>query len=293
VKSSPLGRYDAECATDKSVRSAGAVGSGPRLAPGRIIRPRTTMTNPYLPQEILDYIIDTLHDEPEALKRCCLVSKPWVPRTRKYLFTHIEFQFPTNLWSWKKTFPDVANSPAYHARALTVGYHRPITTLDGEEGGWIRAFSGVKNLVLNGGDRYNRSLSALTPFHIPAPTLKSLQVDSVLLPFPGLFNFIISFPLLEDLSLTGFHDPRLLHGPQAPTPSTSPPLNGTLDLHQLRGVGGIAPKLLDLPNGLHFRKLMFLRSNRTDIGWITELVMRCSHTLEFLGVAHARRRTFI
>ena len=28
-----------------------------------------------LPPEILDYILDLLHDEPEALKECCLVSK--------------------------------------------------------------------------------------------------------------------------------------------------------------------------------------------------------------------------
>ncbi|KAF9647951.1 hypothetical protein BDM02DRAFT_3065508, partial [Thelephora ganbajun] len=44
-----------------------------------------------LPQEILDLIIDHLRDEPDMLKICCIVSKPWVQRTRKHLFVHIKF----------------------------------------------------------------------------------------------------------------------------------------------------------------------------------------------------------
>jgi hypothetical protein len=60
---------------------------------------QTAMSNPDLPPEILDYIIDLLHDEPETLKRCCLVSKSWVPRTRKHLFADIGFQTEEHLKS--------------------------------------------------------------------------------------------------------------------------------------------------------------------------------------------------
>ncbi|KAF9642961.1 hypothetical protein BDM02DRAFT_3104213, partial [Thelephora ganbajun] len=55
---------------------------------------QTTMSNPHkphLPPEILDYIVDFLYNEPETLKQCCLVSKSWVPRTRKHLFADINF----------------------------------------------------------------------------------------------------------------------------------------------------------------------------------------------------------
>ena len=45
-----------------------------------------------LPPEILDLIIDHLHDEPATLKTCCVVSKSWVPRTRKHLFALVEFR---------------------------------------------------------------------------------------------------------------------------------------------------------------------------------------------------------
>ena len=71
------------------------------------------MSNPHrhLPPEILDSVIDLLHDEPETLKQCFLVSKSWVPRTRRHLFAYIKFRSASDLRSWKKAFPDVADSP--------------------------------------------------------------------------------------------------------------------------------------------------------------------------------------
>ena len=57
----------------------------------------------------------------------------------------------------KKT-QDIANSPAYHTRFLFVGCPRVVTASDAEEGGWIRAFSGVERLDVDGGDeRYRDS----------------------------------------------------------------------------------------------------------------------------------------
>ena len=266
-----------------------------------IIWQQTTMTNPYLVQEIIDYTIDLLHDDPETLKRCCLVSKSWVPRTRKHLFSHIQFRSPSDLEAWKKTFTDVANPPAYHVRTLVVGCPRFVTASDAEEGGWIRAFSGVTSLEVNSVARYDHGVRtsdlSLVPFHEFSPTLKSLHLSSILLPYPALFDFILSFPLLEDLGLSGYQDPQFNgdrpHQPQPVITSTSPPLTGSLDFHLLGGAGDVARRLLDLPGGLHFRKLALSRDQKADLWWITELVMRCSRTLESLEIIHARRRTFI
>jgi len=72
-----------------------------------------------LPPEILDLTVDHLHDEPIALKACCLVSKSWVPRTREHLFARVEFrgtELPVE--RWKKNFPDPSNSPVHHTRTL-------------------------------------------------------------------------------------------------------------------------------------------------------------------------------
>ena len=83
---------------------------------------KTTMPSP-LPPEILDLVVDDLRDELTALRACCLASKLWVSRTRRYVFVRIEFQRTENptLLSWTKTFPDPSNPPArYTARSLTI-----------------------------------------------------------------------------------------------------------------------------------------------------------------------------
>ncbi|RDB18962.1 hypothetical protein Hypma_014410 [Hypsizygus marmoreus] len=46
-----------------------------------------------LPPEIVDSIIDQLHDEPVSLKNCSLVSKTFVSRTQKHLYTSIRLVF--------------------------------------------------------------------------------------------------------------------------------------------------------------------------------------------------------
>ena len=256
----------------------------------------TLMSEPYLPREILDYIIDLLRNERETLKRCCLVSKPWVPRTRKHLFAYIQFRSSSDLESWKTTFPDVANSPACHARELLVNCPWRVVAADAEDGGWIRAFSDVTSLEVtmdNGGRHFSTSAFSLTPFHNFSPALKSLHVDPFLFQYPKLSDLVCSFPLLENLSLSGhyrpwYHDDNP-HGPQTAISSTSPALCGNLNLHVLGGgAEGVARQLLDLPNGLHFRHLALSWDPVEDVRWVMELATQCSHSLESLDVT----RTF-
>jgi len=255
---------------------------------------KTAMSKPYLPQETLDYIIDLLHSERETLEQCFLVSKSWVPRTRKHLFAHIQLRSASDLESWKKTFPDVANSPACHARGLLVGCPWLVVAADAEEGGWIQAFSGARSLevTIGDGDRYPNAWEvSLAPFRNFSPTLMSLRVGYILFPYPQLFDLVCSFPLLENLSLDGLYDwldDDDPYGPQIIIPSTSPPLSGDLDLHVVGGAGKVVRQLLDLPNGVHFRCLALSWGLLEGAEWITELVALCSHSLESLEVA----RTF-
>ena len=247
------------------------------------------MTNPSLPPEILDYIIDLLHDEPKTLRQCCLASKSWVPRTRKYLFVDIKFRSASDLESWKKAFPEVANSPAYHAHTLFVGCPWLATALEAEGAGWVRAFSSVVSMEVNTGDRYIRaSGDSLAPLYGISPSLKSLRVGPVALPNPQVFDLICSFPLLEDLTLTGY-DP-LARGDYPGMPqANSPALTGSLGLHIEGGAESTARQLLELPNGLHFRKLALSWGWGKDLWWIKELVVMCSHTLESLDISHNLR----
>ena len=250
----------------------------------------TMSDHPYLPPEIFDHIIDFLHNDPDTLKQCCLVSKSWVPRTRKYLFAHIRFQSRDSLKLWRKAFPDPTNSPAHHAHTLTLGR----ALIDARDGRWIRGFSHVERLgfVLPGPTH--------STIHIPFATLLRLSSTVKCLfvtfnvPHPHMFNLIRSLPLLEDLTLSG-HDIILTNtgfgAIQAPIKSASPPLTGCLELYLFEGETlETTRQLLALPGGLHPRKLR-LWCGGDDPIWVGQLVAACSDTVEHLEIACETNRT--
>ena len=230
----------------------------------------TTMSKPrrYIPPEILDDIVDFLQDEPEALTQCCLVSKSWIPRTRKYLFAQIEVEDHLE-WMW--IFPDPTNSPAHYVRRLTVDCAP-------EDGRWIQGFSCVEQLILN-------DTISFAPFHIFATSLRSLCVDSGTIPHSQTFDLIRSLPLLEDLTLRGDdidREPRRL-----PTPvssSTPPALTGTLELSMYEGMEKTIPEMLNLPGGLRFRELQLSWCGGIEFPSVAKLVAACSDTLERLDI---------
>ena len=141
------------------------------------------MTSPSLPPEILDHIIDSLHDDPKTRRNCCLVAKSWIPRTRKHLFSYIRFSSSKHLESWKKTFPDPSNSPAYYASSMLVACPEAVRVEDAAEGGWITSFSGVSCLELKASeDSLYQPETFLVPFRGFSPTLNSLHMDFMTLP---------------------------------------------------------------------------------------------------------------
>ena len=103
------------------------------------------MTNP-LPAEMLDLIINYLHNSKDTLRNCCLVSKSWVPRARQHLFAVVHSYTPKALRSWKETFPDPSTSPARYTKTLFINGAEVVTAADAEIGGWIRGFSRVVRL---------------------------------------------------------------------------------------------------------------------------------------------------
>ena len=219
-----------------------------------------------LPPEMLDIIIDHLHDEPTTLKVCCVVSKSWVPRTRKHIFARVEFDSNSRIDLWKKTFPDPSNSPAYHTRTLSVGCVQN-AAVDAGTGSWIRAFRNVVDLRLSHPDR-----SSLVQFCGLWPTLRSLHL---IYTYSKVFNFVCSFPLLEDLELAVIFSESDADGWN--TPLTSPRLTGTLDLRTPRTTRSVVRRLLNLPGGLRFSRInaFFLGE---DTKSVVDLVSRCSDT---------------
>ena len=162
------------------------------------------MSNPHLPAEILDHAVNFLHNEKSALRDCCLLSKSWIPHTRKHLFAHIKFETETELQVWKETFPDPSTSPAHHAQTLSIGCTDAVTAADAESGGWITGFSRVVHFEVvdpADGSPDTYTMTSFLPFHGFSPVVKSLRVDFATLPLSQIFNLILSFPLLNDLSV--------------------------------------------------------------------------------------------
>ena len=232
-----------------------------------------------LPPEILDLIVDHLQYETTTLKACCLVSKSWVPRTRKHLFARVEFhalQHPVELW--KKAFPDPSSSPAHHTRTLCIRDLPTLTAADMDVGGWIRSFHSVVHLRLERIIWQGRR-APLIPFHGLAPTIRSLRLTSTSF---EVFDLICSFPLLEDLALvlltTGDADGWT-------APSTSPKLTGSLELiMNTGGIRSVVRRLLDFPDGLRFVEITVSCIGEEDARSATDLVLRCFDTLEALAI---------
>ena len=169
-----------------------------------------------LPPELLDLIVCYLRDEPAALKACCIVSKSWVSRTRKYLFAHIQFRSPKyTIELWKQTFPDPSNSLAHYTRSISFLEPDSAALVNPDVIGWIRSFHRVEDLLLkfSGCDNHE----SLAQLHGLSSALRSLYLIHFVIPLSKIFNFISSFPPLEDLSL-------IVWSPPPVTPTNGSPL---------------------------------------------------------------------
>ena len=243
------------------------------------------MSDLRLPAETLDRIVDHLHDTKNALRNSCLVSKSWVPRTRKHLFANIEFCAADSLEPWKKTFPDPSTSPARYAKFLFINCPQAVTA-----DSWIRSFSGVEYLKVSYRTLdLGQSVTPLVPFHGFSPVIKTLFVDIYKLPPLQIFDLILSFPLLENLTVLISRNEEG-EMPTATQPITSPIFTGSLWLYLMGKMKYIPRRLLLLPGGIHFRRLT-LSCSPEGVSLATALVERCSHTLKFLDIASSHYGT--
>jgi hypothetical protein len=249
------------------------------------------MSNPRLPAEMLDHVVDHLHDTEDALKSCCLVSKSWVPRTRKHLFAVVEFPTENILQSWRETFRDPSTSPACYTKTLSVGCSEALVPADEFEDSWIRGFSRIVHLEVGSQERFDDVFWGFVPLHGLSPVIKSLHMTVPDVPTPFIFDLIFSLPLLEDLTMV-VSDEDSIGGngrfdwlPAATQPPSPPAFTGSLELSLMGEMEYIITPLLSLQGGIHFRKLVVTWFNEYDLLTTAVLMEACSHTLEYLDVA--------
>ena len=252
------------------------------------------MSIPRLPPELLDHVVDLLHDKKHTLQNCCLVSKSWIPRTRKHLFAKIALSSPNSLRSWKKLFPDPSSSPAYYTHTLSVTCY-PATAVPCD---WIKAFSRVVCFVftLRAHDVHEPAVS-LVPFYGFSPMITFLRVFLPVLPSSQVFDLIFSFPLLEDLQVISYRI-QIDDGDDSDELSTvvhhpNPPVfTGSLGLWAGVMLKLIVNRLLSLQD-LRFRLLTLLLIHEEDLSSAKALVNGCSNTLESLDITCSHNCTYV
>jgi len=243
---------------------------------------QTTMSTT-LPPEILDLIADHLGLDYEfhTLKTCCLVSKSWIPRARKYLFAYIQFTETSYIKRWRKSFPDPSNSPAYYTRGLSFIGLPTATDTDADIGSWIHAFPRVVRLSMTIRWWNDRQIS-LPQFRGFFPNLKTIRLAHSSIPLSDVFSLICSFPLLENLDIDSGNNTDGWDGWDVP--STSPKLNGSLSIRG-EGTRSTVRRLCDLPGGLRFSNVT-VSFYKEDVELIMDLVSRCSDTLESFTISY-------
>ena len=224
----------------------------------------TAMLTPHLPAELLDHIVDLLHDENDPLKSCCLVSNSWIPRARKHLFARVSFHTVAHLQSWRETFRDPLASPAYYTKSLLINCPYAFAGINTEDCRWI---STAVEFEVDAREVNIDEPSAIpfVLFHGFSPAVEVFAATFTSSSTSRILNLVYLFSLLKDLILVTYQPTGDDHRQPAVTqPSNPPAFTGTLGIFPEAGMEHIASQLLSLPNGLHFRELQLYRTRSFD-----------------------------
>lgn len=151
----------------------------------------------------------------------------------------------------------------------------------------VLSFNHLQSLSVDDG-AWKRMRKPISLFHLHglSPTLKTLHFTRHSSSISKLFNFINSFPQLENLLLdvrvpferddTGAHL----------TPLAAQTLNGYLVLKMKKGkIAPIIRNLLKIPEGLRFSTIELACPAETGPE-VRDLVLECSDTLEYLHIEY-------
>jgi hypothetical protein len=72
----------------------------------------------YIPPELIDQIIDHLHDDPKSLNACALTTRNWVPSARHHRFQSIRFHSAKKIDSFHQLSRDAPGLLPYYQEAV-------------------------------------------------------------------------------------------------------------------------------------------------------------------------------
>jgi hypothetical protein len=243
----------------------------------------TSLTLPPLPQNVIDNIIDHLHDKPVDLQVCSLVAKSWKARSQSHLFRKVQWTTETVL-GWCKHIPPRSGGLAGHATGLAV-----VSLLEQDRLGPIKdhftSFRNVTSLTLRDLD-FNDPL--FDPDEVPAyfghlgPRLTSLTLVNPNGSCGRLLSFASFFPHLEYITVSR---PGELIPPDPTVDLEYRPLRGTLFLRGQLNRHTDLIKLLSRAPLLQCHTIRLEHWGRMHVEDFNRLLESCSKSLEILDVS--------
>ncbi|KAJ7616650.1 hypothetical protein FB45DRAFT_934661 [Roridomyces roridus] len=178
-----------------------------------------------LPPEVVDLVIDNLHDQPAALRVCSLVCRNWLAASRYHLYSEV-YVSGSNLISFIHLTGHQHESLSSRLRSL----HATRFLSDQLETLWplLAEFPQLRGLHLHGPLEFGTTIDE------PLPLVTSLSLTRVsFVSHEVLKSLLLRFPALQVLSLNcGFRGPGDLPG-DSPTPPNLQRLNIALTADML------------------------------------------------------------
>ena len=250
--------------------------------PSKAKRPTSTVAEtktpalPRIPQDIIDEILDHLGAVSDywSLKSCALVSKSWVPSSRRHLFHTVLFTM-VGVRRWVKALPVPEESPARHVRDLrfSIGDYHGAPEEFAEHILWFR---NAETLTLLGRGVF-QPLWRPSPWRFP-PSITSLAVRVDTVTLLQIRDIMEQLPNLDDLLLSGsllVVDGRRLPGAE---PALMGRFGGKLRLSKGCPDDDVVDVLLEVPTGLHFADVQICGARECVLSTV-RLAEACSMTL--------------
>jgi hypothetical protein len=194
-----------------------------------------------LPQEITDKIIDAVAKDPAlqipTLRACSLVSRTWVYRSQRHLFSNIELH-GSSIGNWRSAVRPGEDGPSHHVTRIR--YHagnwdsyrileRPnnfYRIRHSRDDPHMSSFTNLQTLCLHRVALYRTA--QLSIMHLRS-TVRTLELEDCLMDINDFVSFLRPFTNLERVSLL---NPSIQGGRylREPVEYPFPTLEGTLDL---------------------------------------------------------------
>ena len=231
---------------------------------------------PGIPQEIIDEILDHLaiDSDSRSLRSCALVSKSWVPSSRRHLFHTVTFT-PGAFPKWLKTFPVPGESPAHHVRDLIFSPWGQSAVPPKKLLEYIPWFTNVEKMSLSDVE-VQSLLEAPSSWKLPQ-SVTSLTISTIIVDLSQIRDIMLQLPNLDNLSLLG--PTRVVRGTiQGMGAALSGSFCGKLRLLDGCAHEDVMNMLLEVPTGLRFAEVQ-IRGWNIRLLSAVRLVEACSKAL--------------